>query len=227
MAEAKVKSELYEERTDWIKADIFNRFVESTITGMIEDIAKQAIQEGRVAKTSAEKVSGLVFPNPVWMQYGTYKSLATIWKLRKEELKMRIDANRGLAATTEATNKRLLDPKQVAALKEARRRRREERRRQAKLCAEMAAEERQAKAFYHWELLENLRERRQMREEDDYAKRLRKEEEAMKKAAASAYAVSAASQEDEKKAVKVTNFDRRRQELKVCCHWTCFQNVFF
>lgn len=210
-----MKAALNAERFDWIQNDTFYSLIDLTLDEMTMEVAQECIKEGKAAKIASERISGLLFPTPVWMQYTTYESLSTVWKLRKQELKERIDANKGLAAKTAAANtKRVMDPQQIAALKEQRRKRRQERRRQAAMNAEMAREDALSHSFYHWELLENLRERRMMREEDQVAQKLRKEEADLKKAAQSAYAVSAGAAQDQQAAIKVSSTDRRRDELK-------------
>jgi hypothetical protein len=114
------------------------------------------------------------------MQHGSYSQLSSIWKSRKAELKAKIDQNMGQAnkqkAAKAAKERPVLDEKQLAKIAAERKRRRDEKRRQATLNAEMAAEELRCRAFYKWELVENLRERRAMREEDMESKIMRSEE---------------------------------------------------
>jgi hypothetical protein len=186
-----------------------------TVMEMIREIAAECLVEGKTAKIAVEKVSGIRFPQPNYMQYSTYRSLATIWKDRKTELKLKIDGNRGLAAkATNSKSRTNMDKRQLEAFKAARRLVKLEKKRQAQLCLEMQAEERRCKEFYKWELHENLRERRLMREEERDGQALRRAEVKARAAAKSTYAVSAAMTANAQEQTKVTDFDRRRQELK-------------
>ena len=64
---------------------------------MIYEVTIEAYQEGKNAKGFAEKKSGIIFPQPVWMQYSAYKSLSNMWRSRKDELKFKIDTSMGEA----------------------------------------------------------------------------------------------------------------------------------
>ena len=64
----------------------------------------------------------------------------------------------------------VLDEDKEKRLQQIRRNERAEKRRQRVCCNAMEDEEIHARAFYKWELLENLRERRLMRSEDTEGK---------------------------------------------------------
>lgn len=205
-----VRAGLLQARNDWVERYSLELLIDSTVDIEIRKIVDESIAEGRVARFASERLSGILFPNPVWMQFGTYHLLSEIWKERKDSLKRRIEVNRGQASKSAAATARpVLDAAQIAARKEARRKRKAEKRRQEKMNSEMAAEDRRCKEFYRWELKENLRERRIMREEDRVAAKLRKEEKALKAAQESAY--GAAGVVDVHKA---SSYEERRQELK-------------
>jgi hypothetical protein len=204
-----------EDRFNWLRDYCIDILQSDILTEMVRDIAVESIEEGKRHKYAVEKVSGIIFPHPHYMQYATYRLMTQVWKQRKVELQMKIDANKGLAAKVEASNEKPeLTPKQIADLIYSRKKKKEEKERQARMNAEMAAEEEHARAFYEWELKTQLRERREMRVEDELSKELRVEEKKMEEVEASAYAVSAGVEEEAKKKVVVTSYDRRRRELK-------------
>lgn len=168
-ADKKVQSELYNARADFLQTHSFESLIFDTVTVMIREIAEEGISEGRIAKISAEKHSALYIPQPAWMQYATYFNLTSIWKERKVALKMEIESNKGLATKGELSAKKQDVEEEEEEMKEKKRLRRiarREEKRQARLCAEMEEEEKKARLFWHWELLENLRERRKMKDED-------------------------------------------------------------
>ena len=191
--------------------------VEAVLRETLAELAEEAVKEGRIAKREAEFVSGIYFPNPAWMQFGPYCLLRDMWKARKAELNRCIE--RGLPAKKkfevelaqmmgETEEQDLMQALQLKRLKAI------ERKRQKKLCAEMAAEEAMCRKFYHWELLQNLRERRQMRLEEMQTKQFLAEYERLKRAALSNYNVSHFSLEEQEKLTKISAFERRRLELK-------------
>jgi hypothetical protein len=190
-----------------------------SIKEVVFDIATESLREGSNAKRASEILSGIYIPTPVYLQYSTYCLLRDIWKHRKRELINNIQIGIGSKQKFE-TDLKVADPSGDSAAKEAERRRMlaDELARQATLCSEMAAEEKNCKAFYHWELLENLRERRLMKEEEVQMRQLMKEEELAAIAAQSAYNVvgegGGGQPFEEKKKPVVTAFDRRRNELK-------------
>lgn len=144
---------------------------------MIHEIAEESITEGRIAKIAAEKHSAIYVPQPSWMQYATYFYLTAIWKQRKLKIKMEIDSNKGLATKGQLSTLKQDVDEEAAERKEKKKLRRiirKEEKRQLKLCQEMEIEEKRCKEFYHWELVENLRERRKMRDEDKFSFQLRK-----------------------------------------------------
>lgn len=210
-----MKSALYQKRFNWIREYTFENLIQNVIDDMIADVAKEAFNEGRIAKYAAERHSGLYFPNPVWMQFATYNALAKLWKQRKEELILKSEMNLGMAGKVEKENeKKELTDEEIMRVKVIKRMKRAEKKRQQRLCDEMTREEQICRAFYQWEMKENLRERREMREEDSAARAIRKEEERMKKAGQSAYAVSESIAQNSMQSAQVTDFEKRRLELK-------------
>lgn len=161
---------------------------------MILEVAGEAHNEGRVAKGFAEKKSGIMFPNPPWMQYGTYASLSTMWRERKDDLKRRIELGKATAAKYLAMDpnhkdkkERSMDPTEVRRRRAIRLQKLSEKARQDALCAEMQKEEVLCRDFYRSELMVNLRERRYMREEDRASMNMRLAEQRAKKAEQEAY----------------------------------------
>jgi len=141
------------------------------------------LDEGRNAKIASEKQSGLYFPNPVWMQFGTFEILTELWKQRKSELKSAIEINKGLVAKRQSTLLAQIKSKEeplkaemtsadIIRDKERRRLLKIEKLRQLTLNTEMESEEKRCRIFYKWELGENLRERRLMREAEKYNKEI-------------------------------------------------------
>jgi hypothetical protein len=92
-------------RDKWLINNSFDALIESTIGDMIVDVCREALVEGRNAKVAAERASGILFPNPVYMQHGTYELLAEIHKSRKEHLRVQIEVNRGLVSKSLAEGK--------------------------------------------------------------------------------------------------------------------------
>ena len=215
-AEKKVQSELYNARADFLQTHSFESLIYDTVTVMIREIAEEGVSEGRIAKISAEKHSALYIPQPAWMQYATYFNLTSIWKERKVNLKMEIEANKGLANKGEITAKKQDVEEEEAEVKEKKRLRRiarREEKRQARLCAQMDEEEKRARIFYHWELLENLRERRTMKNEDEASYELRKVPVESINDIITAKKFKALKVEEEQPK-KVLTAAQRRQELK-------------
>lgn len=100
------------------------------------------MHEGSVSKLSAEVISGVYFPNPVWMQYTTYCLLRDMWKKRKKDLKNQITIGLGAKQKFDVENAHE-DSTDENALKVAERKRlqREELARQKSLCSIMEKEE--------------------------------------------------------------------------------------
>lgn len=217
--EAVVKDDLHRRRSDFYQNTCFKILIDSVVDEMIEEVATEGLKEGKYAKLSAEKASGIYFPQYGSCQFAPYSSLSKLWKMRKEQLRSAIEINKGMAnkgnKKMNSDNKNAeLSNEEIQRLKEAKRKAKLEKKRQAMLCAELAAEETASKAFYKWELQENLRERRAMREEESFMKRFLKDEEKMKKAAASAYAVAASIAKMNEKTAVTNDADKRRAELK-------------
>lgn len=202
-------------RFNRIQHYFFDDFINAVISEVIVEVAHEAINEGRIAKFNAERQSGLYFPNPVWMQHATYNALAKLWKQRKDYLRVQIEMNLGQANKGgKVSTKVELTNEDISKMKELRVQRKEEKQRQARMNAEMQAEETLCRIYYTWELKENLRERRNMRQEDVAAAKIRKEEKKMEKIAKSAYSVSASIAQNQQATEKVTDFEKRRMELK-------------
>ena len=180
------------------------------------EITKESLQEGKVAKRRAQFSSGIYFVDPHWMQYGVYCSLRNMWKTRKTELKQLIDKNMPSRKKFEEEIKHLTNSADHDTLAEMQMKRLKnlEKKRQKKLCAEMADEENLCRAFYRWEMLQNLAERRRMREEERLTKQFMHELEHMKRALLSNYNVSHFTMEEQQRLSTVTAFERRRLELK-------------
>jgi len=214
-AEKKSIEEFITVRSEWIRDFTFSILVEDAMLEMVKEIAKETYTEGKVAKKTAERLSGIVFPNPKTMQFDAYKNLLEIWKRRKEDLKERIEINKGKASKSEKENtKEELSELDAALIKAKKRKERLERLRQKALNAQMEAEEAMARVFYKWELKELLRERRSMRQEDtDMKKYLKDKKRAEELAKSNAYAVSEAAK-NASKSGKQDSLDRRRQDLK-------------
>lgn len=172
----------------------FELLINAVISEMIHDVAAEAHSEGRVAKGFAEKKSGIMFPDPAWMQYGTYSSLSAMWRSKKDDLKRRIELGKAEAAknlsldpSRKDKSKLSMDPAEVKRRRIIRLQRLAEKARQDAQCAEMQREEVICRDFYRAELLANLRERRYMREEDRASLNMRIAEEKAKKAEQEAF----------------------------------------
>jgi len=205
-------------RTAWIENYTIDKLTDQTIQELIDEIASEAVNEGKNAKASMEKLSGLIFPNPQWMQFGVYYSLAEIWKRRKAALKLRIEINRGLASKVSAAKEKPeITAELLKEMKEKKRLIKRELRRQERLNAEMEYEDNLARTFYQWELKENLRERREMREEDKAMQAIRKEEKKRAKEAAAKAKYGgnlAKNSKESSNAPASQSYDQRRDELK-------------
>ena len=191
-ADTKIKSSLQGQRIAWMASYLFESLMVDEITEILQTVAEESIFEGRNAKNAAERESGIVFPDPVWMQFGAYDSLAKIWKTRKEKLRENIANNFSGRSEEGGMAKKStggLSAIQNARLQADRRKRRAERRRQKQLCDEMEIEDNICRVFYQFELKENLRERRFMRAEDLLSKDLREAFMRMQAASHSAYLV--------------------------------------
>ena len=133
-----------------------------------------------------------MFPDPTWMQFGIYSSLANTWRQRKEYLRNQIALKFGSSGGQQKklTENKVIDEMQTKRETALRRSKRAERRRQVQMCLEMEDEEELSRRFYKWELLENLRERRLMRSEDVESKMMREAERHIKEVEQSAYFTS-------------------------------------
>jgi hypothetical protein len=214
-AEIEEKESMITKRSDWILNYSFELLINHTVAEMILEIAQDSYSEGLIAKASAEKKSGIIFNKPNWIQFSIYATLADIWKRRKEELRIKIELNKGLSSKMMEKNaKPELDLAALQKAKMLRRLRRIEKARQKEMNDNMEREEELSRTFYLWELKENLRERRQMRVEDGEALARRKAEEEALLAQASAYVISAADFDEASKGTKETGYDARRMQLK-------------
>lgn len=214
-AEIEEKENMVKKRSDWILNYSFELMIQHTVSEMILEIAQDSYSEGLIAKAGAEKKSGIIFNKPNWIQHSIYATLSDIWKRRKEELRIKIEMNKGLSSKmTEKNTKPELDLAAIQKAKILRRLRRIEKARQKEMNDNMVEEERLSRTFYLWELKENLRERREMKVQDNEALALRKKEEEALLAQASAYVISAADFDEASKGTKETGYDARRMQLK-------------
>ena len=220
-AEYDANESFQKHRSDWIRDQSFKSLVEEVMLEMMQDIAKDTYREGLNAKKSAERLSGLVFPNPRGMQYDAYRALVEVWKARKSELKREIEINRGLAGKVKSENEVApMTEEELQEEKRQKRRERQERLRQKGLIAEMQREDETLKVFYAWELKQNLAERRLMKEEDAAMRRLIREEEKARLEAEEerkkGYIVSdkLAEEAANKPAAKAEGFHDRRKQLQ-------------
>ena len=211
-----MKFNLREDRAIFFEGYIVDSMINTFVLEFIDDVAKESIEEGRIAKAAAEKLSGLIFPDPTWMQHSSYRVIRDLWKDRKSYLKQNIDMKLGLVTTleNEAKKSEVMDQAEATRLLEEKRLRRLEKLRQKRLCAEMDAEYLLCKEFYRWEYALNLKERRLMKEEEMQMKEYLKEKKRLEDLAKSSYNVSGGNLEDEQKAHMVTDYDNRRKELK-------------
>ena len=174
----------------------------------------EAFKEGNIAKINAEVVSGIFFPSPLWMQYTTYCLLRDMWKDRKQLLKNNIQIGLGTKQNFESSQEEESD-ENMLKIAEAKKIREREIARQAVLLEEMAIEEKKCRDFYHWEMVQNLRERRQMKEEDDAMKKYVKEQKAIEESLKTKYAgVSEKMAKEQERKAQVTDKMRRRNDLK-------------
>lgn len=219
-AEYDATNAFQQHRSDWIRDHSFKGMIEEVVMDLMVGIAKDTYREGKNAKKSAERLSGLVFPNPRGMQYDAYRSLVEVWKARKSELRQEIEIKRGLAAGAKAQEEIPLDEAALIEEKKRKRRERQERIRQKGLISEMQREDEVLKVFYAWELKQNLAERRMMKLEDEDMRRLLKEEEKARKEAEEerkkGYIVSdkLAEEAANKPAAKAEGFENRRKQLQ-------------
>ena len=120
-AEYDATNAFQQHRSDWIRDHSFKGIIEEVVMDLMVGIAKDTYREGKNAKKSAERLSGLVFPNPRGMQYDAYRSLVEVWKAQERAERNRI--KRGLAAGAKAREEIPLD--EAALIEEKKRKRRE------------------------------------------------------------------------------------------------------
>jgi hypothetical protein len=228
LAQAAVKAEnnahenFTKVRAEWVRDNLFGILINETIEKMILETAKETYHEGKMAKKSAERLSGLIFPNPKTMQYDAYRSLVEVWKYRKNELRKQIEINRGLASKgAKAANNEIMSEEEMMEIKIHLRKERQERIRQKAICKIMEADEIARKEFYQWELKQNLIERRLMKTEENEMKNfIKAEQKAIKEAEEErkrGYLVSDKLAEEaalaKARAQKAEGFDARRKQL--------------
>jgi hypothetical protein len=85
-----VTGEILRDRQRHLGERCLEDLIFQAVNEVIFEIATESLKEGHVAKLSAEVLSGIFFPTPVWMQYTTYCLLRDMWKQRKVELKNQI-----------------------------------------------------------------------------------------------------------------------------------------
>jgi hypothetical protein len=216
-AHKKTSARLQREREDWMVKRLITNFIRTITDDMMKSLAKDSIAEGIEAKHTAERTSGLIVPIPSFMQYSSYCLIRDLWKERKKFLKKTLEMKIGdfkkkVRGDDDDGGGEETDPTILKALKEAKLMEIE---RQDALCREMDALEVEARKFYHWELLQNLRERREMSQQEKDMRLFLKEEAIMIAAAKTQYATSKAVAEKEAKKAQVSDADRRRDELKL------------
>ena len=233
--DASTKESLRVLRSAWVEDKIVESIIYGEVKLLFTEIAIDALSEGKAAKGFAEKKSGIIFPHPLWMQYGAYDSLSSIWKARKDELRHRIEVSKGESAKLLSTGsssillkkrekqrRAKLSLDELEQLKAEKKAKKIEKLRQEKICAEMMREEIACKDFYRWELKINLRERRSMKDEDNLSFQARKAEEekrlAIEAAIKSGLGLGAAGGKDGSQLSEAEqqgkSYERRRQELK-------------
>lgn len=221
-AEKATLENFYKVRSEWIQKYTFEQLFDQVVSEWCKIIAKETYGEGKFSKDSAERMSGIAFPQPKTMQFNVYRSLVDIWKRRKLELKTIVEMNMGFAAMNVKANTRpVLGEGDFKVIRARRRILRNEKRRQAAMCQLLEAEEALSRTFYKWELAENLRERRFMSQEEcdtkAHIKVIKKQREAERQArinngSAAAFAPQANSAEARRAQLKETTLHLRRQE---------------
>ncbi len=216
------KEILKHERSAAIQEQCIDLIFGEAIRPMFYELAAEAIEEGRAAKIAAEQTSGIVFSNPIGMQYTAYCHLRDVWKSRKESLILNIKLLESTSqknsleakAASVADEKNKKDGEAQAQL-ETEKRKRQEAFRQETLCREMAHEEFICREYYTWELKENLRERRSMREAEQETRNYMKDLKRQAEIESSSYNVMGAkAAADAIKYAGLSEADRRRQQLK-------------
>lgn len=86
----RVTEEIIKDRKIYLGEKCVEDLMFQAINEIIHEVATESFKEGHIAKLSAEVISGIFFPTPVWMQYSTYCLLRDMWKKRKVELKNNI-----------------------------------------------------------------------------------------------------------------------------------------
>lgn len=209
------KGNIRAERTLYLADRCSESLIEKALMEFCREIATEAFKEGNIAKINAEVVSGIFFPTPLWMQYTTYCLLRDIWKARKQELKSNIQIGLGTKQNFEQSTQEDESEENLLKIAEAKRIREMEAARQAVLLEEMASEERRSREFYHWEMVQNLRERRQMKEEDIAMQKYIKEQKAIEESLKTKYAgVSEKMAAELERKAQITDKMRRRNDLK-------------
>ena len=181
-AHIKAVAWLENERKTWVLKRLLETMINATIVDEIKTICTVALQDGKSAKLIAERQSGLLVPNPAWMQYSSYCLIRDLWKERKKFLKRELEMRIGDFKKKIRMDEAVVDAESAAEIKEAKERAKREVERQDKLCREMDKLEAEARVFYHWEMLQNLRERREMSQQDREMKQLLKEEKKIQEA---------------------------------------------
>ena len=209
------KDNIRAERTLYLADRCSESLIEKALLEFCSEIAVEAFKEGNIAKINAEVVSGIFFPTPIWMQYSTYCLLRDMWKDRKQLLKNNIQIGLGTKQSFENNQDADENDENMLKIAEAKKLLEIEIERQSVLLEEMATEERLCREFYHWEMLQNLRERRQMKEEDIAMQKYLKEQKAIEESLKSKYAgVSEKMAKEQEKKAQVTDKMRRRNDLK-------------
>ena len=210
---------LKEERIAVIREQCIDMILKEELASLFYAVAFESIDEGKAAKISAEQISGIYFSNPVGMQYSSYCHLRNVWKERKRELKLNIQLLQNASSRSQViTEDEDLTPeeKNIRAKQklEDEYRQKIEDARQKRLCEEMHCEEVLCREFYAWELKVNLEERKYMRLEESYMKTYLKELAKMEATSKSKYNIKHATGVPKKLYTGLSEFERKRQELK-------------
>ena len=89
----KISRQMAQARQFWYGDYLFKIMMRDTVDIIIREVVNEAMEEGLRAKFTAENISGIRFPDPEWMQYDMYATLAASWRRRKEFLRIQVLGN--------------------------------------------------------------------------------------------------------------------------------------
>ena len=131
VSSGKISRKMALARQFWYGDYLFNIMMRDTVDIIISEVVNEAMEEGLRAKFTAENISGIRFPDPEWMQYDMYATLAASWRRRKEFLRMQIALKFGPKGPGPSKEKEgVLDEDKEKRLQQIRRNERAEKRRQ-------------------------------------------------------------------------------------------------